>query len=285
MIVKRIDHIVALVEDADAALAQYQERLGFPVSWRVSGGPGWRSNAIWFGNGSLELLQPDGGSGFESALERQGPGLFAIAFEPWPIEQAVAELRRREVQISEPMHEDTEEADRPDTLGFTTVFINRKHTAGTNTFLCQYDNPFVPQEGGQGALKVKKLDHVIIATEDVDDSAGLWAKNLGLNVDESMDRPLGAGFKVARIPIGESFLELVQPVAKEGRFYEQFHERGEGMFSISVEVEDLDEAVDFLKGNGVKVSEPEPSIWPGARLARINHNDAHGVSIQLIERK
>ena len=88
-----------------------------------------------------------------------------------------------------------------------------------------------------------------------------------------------------RLPIGDAFLELVQPVAREGRFYEQFQQRGEGLFSISVEVEDLDEAVSFLKGKGVKVSEPEASIWPGARLARINHEHTHGVSIQLIERK
>jgi methylmalonyl-CoA/ethylmalonyl-CoA epimerase len=134
-------------------------------------------------------------------------------------------------------------------------------------------------------VKIKKLDHVIIATEDVADASALWEKNLGLKVDESMNHPLGAGFKVARLPIGESFLELVQPVDKEGRFYQQFQERGEGMFSISVEVEDLDEAVSFLKGKGVKVSEPEASIWPDARVARINHEYTHGVSIQMIERR
>jgi catechol 2,3-dioxygenase-like lactoylglutathione lyase family enzyme len=134
-------------------------------------------------------------------------------------------------------------------------------------------------------LKVSKLDHVVIATEDLEDARALWKNSLGLVEDTSLDRPLGAGFKVARLPIGESFLELVQPVTKEGRFFQQVQERGEGLFSISVEVEDLDEAVSFLKGKGVKVSEPEASIWPGARLARINHEHTHGVSIQLIERK
>jgi len=134
-------------------------------------------------------------------------------------------------------------------------------------------------------MNVKKLDHVIIAVEDVEIAASSWDKIVGLKVDESMNQPLGAGFKVARLPIGESFLELVQPVAKEGRFYEQFQERGEGMFSISVEVEDLDEAVSHLRAKAIKVSEPEASIWPGARVARINHEYTNGVSIQLIERK
>ncbi len=133
-------------------------------------------------------------------------------------------------------------------------------------------------------MKVKKLDHVVIATDNLEEALAAWERTVGLKPDASLDRPLGAGFKVARLPIGESFLELVQPVAKEGRFYEQFQQRGEGMFSISIEVEDLDEAVGYLRGKGVKVSDPEPSIWPGARVARVNHDYTHGVSIQLIER-
>lgn len=134
-------------------------------------------------------------------------------------------------------------------------------------------------------MKVKKLDHVIIATRDLEDALGLWERNVGLKEDTELKHPLGAGFRVARLPIGESFLELVQPVEESGRFYEQVQERGEGLFSISLQVEDLDEAVSFLRGESIKVSEPEPSIWPGARLARINHEYTHGVSIQLIERK
>ncbi|MEX0683998.1 MAG: VOC family protein [Dehalococcoidia bacterium] len=133
-------------------------------------------------------------------------------------------------------------------------------------------------------MKIKKLDHVVIATADLDDALAQWERNVSLKPDASLDQPLGSGFKVARLPIGESFLELVQPVEEKGRFYEQFQERGEGLFSISVEVEDLDEAVTHLRSAGAKVSEPEPSIWPGARLARINRESTHGVSIQLIER-
>jgi catechol 2,3-dioxygenase-like lactoylglutathione lyase family enzyme len=134
-------------------------------------------------------------------------------------------------------------------------------------------------------LKIKKLDHVVIATADLDDALAQWERNVGLTPDASLDQPLGSGFRVSRLPIGESFLELVQPVEEKGRFYEQFQERGEGLFSVSIEVEDLDAAVAHLRGKGAKVSDPEPSIWPGARLARVNHNYTHGVSIQLIERK
>lgn len=134
-------------------------------------------------------------------------------------------------------------------------------------------------------MKAQKLDHVVIATQDLEDALRLWDRNVGLKPDASLDKPLGSGFKVARLPIGDSFLELVQPVAQEGRFYEQVQERGEGLFSISIQVDDLGEAVAFLRGKNIKVSDPELSIWPGARLARINREYTHGVSIQLIERR
>ena len=130
----------------------------------------------------------------------------------------------------------------------------------------------------------KKIDHVVIATEDLDDALAKWQHNLGLTSDASLDRPLGAGFKAASLPIGESFLELVQPVEQSGRFYEQFQERGEGLFSISIEVNDLDEAVGYLKGKGAKVSDPEDGIWPNTHIARVNRSSTHGVSIQLIQR-
>lgn len=133
-------------------------------------------------------------------------------------------------------------------------------------------------------MKIKKLDHVVIATTDLDQALQLWERNVGLTPDTSLDQPRGAGFKVARLPIGESFLELVQPVEESGRFYEQVQQRGEGLFSISVEVEDLEGAMTHLREKGATVSEPEASIWPGARVARINAGSTHGVSIQLIER-
>jgi catechol 2,3-dioxygenase-like lactoylglutathione lyase family enzyme len=130
----------------------------------------------------------------------------------------------------------------------------------------------------------KKIDHVVIATEDLDDALAKWERNVGLTPDASLDRPLGSGFKASSLPIGESFLELVQPVEQSGRFYERFQERGEGLFSISIEVDDLEDAVSYLRGEGANVSDPENGIWPNTRVARVNKSSTHGVSIQLIQR-
>ena len=131
----------------------------------------------------------------------------------------------------------------------------------------------------------KRIDHVVIATEDLEGAAAKWERNLGLRVTERVSRPLGSGFDVARLPVGDAFIELVQPVETGGRFAEQFKERGEGLFSISIEVDGLDQAVMHLRDKGARVSDPEPGIWPESRVARVSQSSAHGVSIHLIERE
>ena len=56
----------------------------------------------------------------------------------------------------------------------------------------------------------KRVDHVVIATEDLADAADRWERNLGLKATERVSRPLGSGFEVARLPVGDAFIELVQ---------------------------------------------------------------------------
>jgi hypothetical protein len=90
---------------------------------------------------------------------------------------------------------------------------------------------------------------------------------------------------VARLPIGDSFLELVQPVEESGRFFEQVQERGEGLFSISVRSRTSTTLSLYLRGKDIKVSDPDPASGRRSASPRINHEYTHGVSIQLIERK
>ena len=290
-VVRRIDHLMALVHDVGAAFETYTERLGLPIAWSFGRVDGWQSAGVSLGNANLELLSPQlasatpAASFFRHALESRGEGLFMMAFEPVDIESAAATLKERGVNVTGPLAGSRADPVGGAVVSWRNLIVDRAATSGVRTFLCQYDLQRRALVGGEGTLNVKKLDHVVIATEDLDAAAALWERNLGLKPDAALDKPLGAGFKVARLPIGDAFLELVQPVAKEGRFYQQFQERGEGMFSISVQVDDLAGAIGYLQSKGVRVSEPEPGIWPGSRVARINQKYTHGVSIQLIERQ
>jgi catechol 2,3-dioxygenase-like lactoylglutathione lyase family enzyme len=285
--VSEIEAVQAAVRDAEETADDFL-RLGFRLAWRSGGGSGWRSSGVCLGAADLEFVSP-GGDGsprshfFEAQLERHGEGLFQLGFRADDIDAAVARLRAGGIE-AEAVSSDSMRSGEPHENQFR-IAIPRSRIAGLRAFIVEWQRRRPRPIQREDPLKIKKLDHVVIATADLDDALAQWERNVGLTPDASLDQPLGSGFRVSRLPIGESFLELVQPVEEKGRFYEQFQERGEGLFSVSIEVEDLDAAVAHLRGKSAKVSDPEPSIWPGARLARVNHNYTHGVSIQLIERK
>ncbi len=133
-------------------------------------------------------------------------------------------------------------------------------------------------------IGARRLDHVVVAVEDVKSAADVWSATLGLAV-ESFLQPEGSHLRLAKLPAGNAFVELAMPLTEDHRLARHLRERGQGMFSLSIEVDDLDAAVRYLRERGAPVSTPEAGVWPGTRVARINRAATHGVSIQLLERQ
>ncbi len=129
----------------------------------------------------------------------------------------------------------------------------------------------------------KRIDHVVIATEDLEDAARLWERNLGLKPDASLDRPRGSGFMVSRMPVGDAFLELAQPEG-EGPYGDWLRQQAEGMCLVGIEVDDLAAAVTHLRARGAQVSEARTGGVPGVSLALVDTASTHGVPIALVQR-
>ncbi len=141
-----------------------------------------------------------------------------------------------------------------------------------------YDNAPVRR-----AFSALALDHVVLATPDAEAAAARWRDVLGLGTRQIVT-PEGTHMRLADIPAGNCFIELAQPTSDGHRIARSLAERGPGMFSLAVEVDDLDAAVTDLRAKGVPVSDAESGVWPGTRVARINKRATNGVSIQLIQR-
>ena len=132
--------------------------------------------------------------------------------------------------------------------------------------------------------RLKRLDHVAIVVRELEGAAQAWERNLGLKAEHVLE-PAGSNMRLASLPAGNAFVELVQPLTPDHRKAAFIDERGEGMVSLAIEVDDLEAAVAELRGRGVQVSDPEPAVWEGTRLARISPESAHGVAINLLQRQ
>ena len=133
-------------------------------------------------------------------------------------------------------------------------------------------------------MTIHQLDHVVVATSDIIEAAQAWLAALGVQA-ETPYQPPGSHLELAKLPLDSgAFLELARPTTDGHRLAKFIDDRGEGLFSISLEVDDLNTTVAELRSRDVEVSDPEPGAWPNTRLARIPRASAHGVAIQLIER-
>lgn len=130
--------------------------------------------------------------------------------------------------------------------------------------------------------KIKKINHVAIVVENIEDSLVFWRDQLGLDLDHVEDVPSQSS-KVAFIPVGEGEIELVQPTDLETGLGKYLEKRGEGMHHLCIEVEDIDGMLADLKSKGVRLIDEVARDLPGRRMAFIHPKAANGVLVELYE--
>ena len=132
-------------------------------------------------------------------------------------------------------------------------------------------------------MKIKRIEHVAIAVEDLDGMAAMMRDKFGIAVEYAEDRA-GSATKLAMLPVGESYIELLQSLAPASRTAEWIAERGQSLYHICFEVEDIDGALAELKQKGVKLRDETPRIGHGgARIAFIDPASTGNVLIELAE--
>lgn len=126
------------------------------------------------------------------------------------------------------------------------------------------------------------LDHIGIAIRSLAD-AKLYAA-LGLNTDwvETVETQ---GVKTAFLSVGDSNIELLEPLSADSPVAKFIEKRGEGIHHICFRVTDLDAHLERLKREGFRLINEAPV--PGAhgcRVAFLHPSTASGVLVELSEK-
>ena len=129
-----------------------------------------------------------------------------------------------------------------------------------------------------------KIDHLGIAVRSIEDSIAFYRDGLGLELG-SVETVADQGARVALLEVGESRIELLEPVSEEsvvGRFLAK---RGEGLHHICYEVEDLTGKLEELRSRGARVLDGYPRRGAEGKLVAFLHPaSANGVLIELSEK-
>ncbi len=131
--------------------------------------------------------------------------------------------------------------------------------------------------------RMVKINHIGLATADMESALRFFVSGLGLYASSGEDVPNDA-VRVQFLPIGESRLELLEPVGSEGPVQKFLESRGPGIHHICLEVEDLAGMLRQLEANGVELVDREPRRGAhGSLVAFVHPRSANGVLVELVE--
>jgi methylmalonyl-CoA/ethylmalonyl-CoA epimerase len=128
-----------------------------------------------------------------------------------------------------------------------------------------------------------KVDHIGIATRTIDEALGLWRDALGLEVD-STEEVTEQGVRVAMLPIGETHIELLEPLSQDSPVGKFLQKRGPGIHHVAVRVTDIRASLARLKEQGTRLIDETPRTGAGGCLVAFIHpSSANGVLLELVQ--
>jgi len=132
-------------------------------------------------------------------------------------------------------------------------------------------------------VKLLNLDHVAIAVEDLDEAVAGYRRRYRV---EPVYRETVAsqGVEEAMIPVGGSFIQLLQPLGPETPVGKFVSKNGEGLHHVAYAVLSIEAALEHLRSSGARLIDTEPRVGGrGTRIAFVHPADLGGTLIELVE--
>lgn len=131
-------------------------------------------------------------------------------------------------------------------------------------------------------MKIKRIEHVAIAVKDIPGVRDIFENKLGIEME--YEEQNAAGTKIAMFPVGDTYLELLQSDKPDANVNNWIAKRGEGLFHLCLEVDDIEAALAELKSRGVKLRDETPRTGHGGtRIAFLDPNSTGGLVFELVE--
>jgi methylmalonyl-CoA epimerase len=128
-----------------------------------------------------------------------------------------------------------------------------------------------------------KIDHIGIAVKSLVEAVKVYENAIGLKVS-GYDQVDDQGVRVAMLDIGESRIELLEPISPDSPIEKFMTKRGEGIHHIAFCVDNIEQALERLKAQGVRLVDSVPRRGAhNTRVAFIHPSSTHGVLLELVE--
>ena len=126
-----------------------------------------------------------------------------------------------------------------------------------------------------------RLDHIAVAVANLDEALAFYQEKFGLACLE-IEVVEEQGVRVAKLDLGNTHLELLEPLSADtpvGKFLSQ---KGGGLHHICVGVDDIEDELKNLHAQGARLIDQTPRIGAsGAKIAFVHPKTTGGVLLEL----
>ena len=129
---------------------------------------------------------------------------------------------------------------------------------------------------------INYIDHVAVVVRDIEKALLFYRSMFDAKHGDIVSIP-EQDVIATLITIGQTRLELIQPLKSDtsiGRFLER---RGEGLHHLALNVANLSEAIRFVEDKGLELIDRTPKKGLSGLVAFIHPRSAHGVLTELVE--
>jgi len=131
---------------------------------------------------------------------------------------------------------------------------------------------------------IKKIDHIAIAVENLDEALQLYYNLLGVKPSKIETLPQ-QGVKAALLPIEDGGeIELLEPIDPNSGVAKFLETRGEGIHHICMEVDDVDKELASLAQKGLQLIDKQGHPGLAGKVGFLHPKSTKGVLIELAQK-
>ena len=275
--ISSVDHLIIAVKNLDQAISDYEKVIGVTPCWKGKHTELGTKNALFnFENTYLELLSPcDAGLGTElinSLLEKKGDHLAGIVLGTKNIEQAQKDLHRNgyavEISSGEAINEKDGKIRR-----WKNIFLPNTLSRELFIFIIEHTEGNLTKHESHDSSKVKKLDHVVINTQDADNFISIYRDvyKIRLALDKTIEHWKR---RMLFFRTNATTIEVIEEKDKK--------ETADELWGLAWEVDSIENAHKRLVSNGVEITPIKEGLKKGTLVATIKSHTCN-VPTLLIE--
>jgi len=129
---------------------------------------------------------------------------------------------------------------------------------------------------------LSKIHHVGVVVRDLEQAYGFWRDILGLPVHK-VQTVVDQDVRAALLTIGESEIELLQPLSDKSGIGKFLAKRGEGLHHLCFETDDVAAELEAARAKGIRLIDEKPRLGLAGMICFLHPAATRGVLVEYAE--